>query len=158
MTTKDTVGSIAGVIATAALGSVASSDVRSPWYAALRKPAIQPPGPVFGVVWTILYTDIAATSAVVLDRLGYADRNAATAYRRALAVNLVLNASWSWVFFKGHRLPAATVLAGVLAASSVDLARRAGAASPAAAVALTPYAAWCSFATVLSAAIWQRNR
>jgi benzodiazapine receptor len=158
MSTRDTVGSVAGVVATAGLGSVASSDVGSPWYVALRKPAFQPPGQVFGVVWTILYTDVAATSAVVLDRLGHADRNAATAYRRALAVNLVLNASWSWVFFKGHRLLPATVVAGVLALSSIDLARRGAAASPAAAVALTPYAAWCSFATVLSATIWQQNR
>lgn len=157
MTTKDTVASIAAVVGTAALGSIASSDVRSPWYLKLDKPAIQPPGPVFGVVWTVLYTDIAATSAVVLDRLGYADRAAASGYRRALAVNLVLNASWSWIFFKAHRLLPATVVAGVLAVSSVDLARRAAAAEPAAAVALAPYAGWCSFATVLSAAIWRRN-
>lgn len=158
MTTKDTLGSIAGVVGTAALGSVASSDVRSPWYLALEKPPIQPPGPVFGVVWSVLYTDIAATSAVVLDQLGGTDPDEAMAYRRALAVNLVLNASWSWVFFKAHQLVPATVLAGVLAASSVDLARRAAVAKPAAAVALAPYAAWCTFATVLSGAIWRRNR
>ncbi len=157
MATKDTVGSIAAVVATAALGSLASSDVRGPWYLALDKPAIQPPGPVFGIVWSVLYTDIAATSAVVLDRLERMDPVAAEAYRRALAVNLVLNTSWSWVFFKAHRLLAAVGVAGVLAASSVDLARRAATAKPAAAVALAPYAAWCSFATVLSAAIWRRN-
>ncbi|WP_375424937.1 TspO/MBR family protein [uncultured Friedmanniella sp.] len=158
MTTKDTLGSVAGVLGTAVVGSVASRDVRSPWYLALRRPAIQPPGPVFGIVWSVLYTDIAATSAVVLDRLGRTDPAAADAYRRALAVNLVLNASWSWVFFKGHQLVPAVAVAGVLAASSVDLARRASAATPAAAGSLSVYAAWCSFATVLSAAIWRRNR
>jgi len=45
------------------------------------------------VVWTLLYSDIAVTSAVALDRL---EGDEAVAYRRALAANLVLNASWSF--------------------------------------------------------------
>jgi benzodiazapine receptor len=148
----------AAVAATAVLGSVASADVQSPWYAQLRKPAIQPPGIVFPFVWTTLYTDIAVSSAVVIDRLQRSDPSAASAYRRALAVNLVLNASWSWVFFKWHRLAPAIGVAGALAVSSADLARRADQADPHAAWARVPYAAWCSFATVLTTAIWRRNR
>jgi benzodiazapine receptor len=148
----------AAVAATAVLGSAASADVQSPWYAGLRKPAIQPPGIVFPFVWTALYTDIAVSSAVVIDRLQRSDPAAASAYRRALGVNLVLNASWSWVFFKAHRVAPAIAVAGALAASSADLARRADQADPHAAWALAPYAAWCSFATVLSTAIWRLNR
>ena len=146
------------VAATAASGSLASADTRSAWYRQLVKPAIQPPAAVFPVVWTTLYADIAVTSALALERLDRDDPGAAAAYRRALALNLVLNASWSWVFFKAHQLVPAVVVAGALAASSVDLVRRTAAARPAAGAALAPYAAWCSFATVLSAAIWRRNR
>ena len=40
----------AAVGAAAVLGSVASGGVNSPWYLALHKPAIQPPGPVFPIV------------------------------------------------------------------------------------------------------------
>jgi benzodiazapine receptor len=152
------VGTSAAVAATAALGSLASTDVNSEWYVRLRKPAIQPPGVVFPIVWTTLYTDIAVSSAVALDRLETSDSAAAVAFRRALAVNLVLNTSWSWVFFKAHQLAPAVAVAGALAVSSADLARRAGRASPAAGWALVPYAAWCSFATVLSGVIWRRNR
>ena len=89
-----TVGAVA---ACAALGSIASGEVRSRWYARLEKPVIQPPGVVFGPVWTALYADIAVTSAIAIDRLQEHDR---ATYERALAANLVLNASWSWVFFR----------------------------------------------------------
>ena len=148
----------AAVGAAAVLGSVASGGVNSPWYLALHKPAIQPPGPVFPIVWTLLYSDIAITSAVVIDRLQVADPEAAVAYQRALALNLVLNTSWSWVFFKAHKLVPAIVVAGALATSSIDLARRAARANRAAGAALSPYAAWCSFATALTTAIWRGNR
>lgn len=156
---KKTLAGTAGAVGAAAvLGSVASRGVNSPWYVALDKPAIQPPGPVFPIVWTLLYSDIAISSAVVIDRLRGADPGAAIAYQRALALNLVLSTSWSWVFFKAHKLVPAIVVAGALATSSIDLARRAARANRAAGAALSPYAAWCSFATALTTAIWRGNR
>lgn len=158
MFTKTLGKTAAAVGACAVLGSVASTGVNSRWYRALDKPAIQPPAAVFPVVWTLLYTDIAVSSAVAVDRLRLGDPTAADAYWRALALNLVLNASWSWVFFRAHRIVPAMAVAGALATSSVDLVRRARQAEPAAGAALVPYAAWCGFATVLTGAIWSRNR
>lgn len=146
----------AATAATAVTGSVASSSgANSPWFARLRKPRFQPPAAVFPVVWTALYTDVAVTSAVALDRLPESDR---AAYGRALAVNLVLNAGWSWVFFRAHRLALAPVVAAGLAVSSADLTRRTAAAHRGAGAVMAPYPAWCSFATLLSGAIWWRNR
>ena len=147
------------VAATAAAGAAASSDVRSAWYASLDKPSYQPPGEVFPVAWSVLYTDIAVTSSLTLAALrreGRADEMAR--FAGALAVNLVANAAWSWVFFRWHRLATASGVAALLAVSSADLARRARRVSPAAAAALAAYPAWCGFATVLSTAIWRRNR
>ena len=149
----------AAVASTAGVGSLASKDVDTPWYAALDKPPYQPPGAAFPVAWTTLYTDLALTSAHALDRLEGAGRTEeATRYRRALGINLVVNGAWSWVFFRWHRLDAAVLVAGVLALSSADLVRRTARVSPAAAAALAPYPAWCTFATVLSADIARRNR
>lgn len=156
--TKNLAKTATAVALAAVAGSVASADTKSRWYARLEKPAIQPPASVFPIAWTLLYVDIAVTSAVVLDRLQRDGRDEkAAAYWRALAANLVLNAGWSWVFFKAHRLPAAIGVAGALAVSSIDLARRAARTGRGPAVALAPYAGWCSFATVLTAAIWRRN-
>jgi len=147
------------VAATAVAGSVASQDVGGRWYRRLDKPAFQPPGAVFPAVWTALYSDIAVTTAAASDRLRErGDTEAARGLHRALGVNLVLNASWSWVFFRFHRLRPAVAVAGALSASSADLTRRVGRADRHAGVSLAPYAAWTSFATVLSAAIWRRNR
>ncbi|MGD9622614.1 MAG: TspO/MBR family protein [Mycolicibacterium sp.] len=146
-------------LATAALGGLASRPAQSHWYRRLRKPGFQPPRQVFPVVWPILYADIAVVSASVIDTFN--DRGEAAearSYTRALAVNLALNAGWSWVFFNRRRLGGSAVLAGALTASSADLARRAASANPTAGVALAPYALWCAFATVLSTRIWQLNR
>lgn len=142
---------------TAVSGSRAT-DPKSGWYRSLDLPDWQPPGWLFPVVWTALYTDISATSAKVLTELdAESGREYADAYRRALMVNLALNQAWSWVFFRGHKLGAATVVAALLAGSSIDLARRAGRAGGGKALALAPYAAWCSFATVLTETLRRRN-
>ncbi|MBB1484384.1 tryptophan-rich sensory protein [Tessaracoccus sp. MC1865] len=142
---------------TALSGSLAT-DPGSAWYRALDKPGWKPPSWVFPIVWTALYTDIALTSAKVIEDLeAQGDPASADRYRNALVLNLALNQGWSWAFFRAHRLGSATVLAGLLAASSWDLARRAGPSGSSRMAALAPYAAWCSFATFLTAEIRRRN-
>jgi translocator protein len=145
--------------ATAGIGSVASKPRITRWYARLRKPAYVPPDAVFPVAWTTIYTDIAITSATAIDRLRAAGRHQeARNYTVALAANLILNAGWSWLFFKYNKLGASAVGAVVLAASSADLTRRTAAADQRAGVALLPYPLWCAFATVMSVHIWVLNR
>ncbi|MEV0248972.1 TspO/MBR family protein [Nocardia sp. NPDC050712] len=141
--------------AAAGVGSIAGQGTRSAWYRTLRKPGYQPPAPVFPIVWTILYADIAVSSAYAADQADRADR---AAYLRALAANLAVNGAWSWIFFRAHRPGAAALTAGALAAGSADLAQRTRRLDRRAGTALLPYAAWCLFATVLSADIWRRNR
>lgn len=152
-------GTALAVSAAAGAGSVASPARTAAWYARIRKPRYQPPGAVFPVMWSALYTDIAATSAVAIDRFRDAGReDKARGYIAALGVNLTLNAAWSWLFFRYHKLGAAALGAAVLTASSADLVRRAADADPRAAAALSPYPLWCGFATVLSTHIWRLNR
>src|SRR5215813_967567 len=91
--------SAAAVFATATIGGLAGRPAESDWYSKLRKPSFQPPRQAFPIVWPILYADIAAVSASTVDELeDKGRRNDARAYRRALAVNLLLNGSWSWLF------------------------------------------------------------
>jgi benzodiazapine receptor len=147
------------VAAAAGTGSIASPGRAAGWYSRVRKPAYQPPGAVFPVVWTTLYGDIAVTSAVAIDRLRAAGRHdEARRYAAALGVNLALNAGWTWLFFRFHKLGASAVGAAVLTASSADLARRTAQADPKAGLAQSLYPLWGAFATVLSAHIWRLNR
>ncbi|MBK8447295.1 MAG: tryptophan-rich sensory protein [Micropruina sp.] len=148
----------AAVAGTAVVGGLLT-DPSSDWYRRLRKPAIQPPGWVFGPVWTTLFGLVAVSSAATIaDAREAGDDEAAEQFERALALNLALNTSWSGVFFRGHALKTSAVTAGLLAVSSADLARRAAPHGTGKAAALGLYAAWCAFATVLSTAVAIKNR
>lgn len=144
----------AATAAAAAIGSVAV-DPNSRWYRRLSKPRWQPPAPAFGIVWTVLYADLAVTSATALSRT--TTRRERADHWRRLAVNLALNAGWNWLFWRVHKPWPATVEAAVLTVSSADLVRRIARKHRGAGTALAPYAAWCAFATVLTAAIARRN-
>jgi tryptophan-rich sensory protein len=151
--------SAAAVFATATAGGLASRPAESNWYSTLRKPSFQPPRQAFPIVWPILYADIAAVSASTVDQLDDQGRNAeARAYKSALAINLVLNGSWTWLFFNRHKLGASAVAAAALTASSADLTRRAIATQPSRGAPLVLYPLWCAFATLLSTRIWMLNR
>lgn len=143
------------VAATAVLGGLASRPAQSAWYANLKKPPYQPPRQAFPIVWPILYADIAVTSAATLDQLAQRERRA---YIVALVSNLVLNGSWSWLFFNQRRLGMSAIAAAALTASSADLTRRSVAVQGAKAAPLAAYPAWCAFATALSTHIWALNR
>ncbi|MCV7347220.1 TspO/MBR family protein [Mycolicibacterium rhodesiae] len=156
---KSIVATSLATAAAAVAGSIASRSGVETWYPRIRKPRYVPPNAVFPVAWTTLYADIAVTSAATIDKLWANGEEAkARAYIGALGVNLVLNAGWSWLFFKSHKLGPSAVAAGALAVSSADLARRSAAADPKLGAALAPYPLWCSFATLMSTDIWRLNR
>jgi translocator protein len=159
MKTRTLIPNALAVTATGVLGGFASRPAQSAWYAALKKPRYQPPRQAFPIVWPILYADIAVVSASTLDDLderGQSDQK--RAYIAALTANLVLNASWSWLFFTKRRLGTSAIAAGLLTASSADLTRRAAAVCGTRAAPLALYPLWCAFATVLSTHIWILNK
>ncbi len=147
-----------GLVAAAATAGTLATEPDGGWYRGLAKPSWQPPPEAFPIVWTTLYVDIAVTSAAVLNEL---DRRGETGqaadFRTALAGNLALNGGWSWLFFRGHNLPASTLGAGLLALNSLRLVRRAGRVDRRFALALAPYALWTAFATVLAGVVWSLN-
>ena len=151
--------SAAAVLVTGAVGGLASRPAESGWYAKLRKPSFQPPPQAFPIVWPLLYADIAAVSAATVDELEDQRRaEKASAYRKELALNLILNGSWSWLFFNRGWLGTSAVAAAALTASSADLTRRAVEVRPGRGAPLALYPLWCAFATVLSTRIWMLNR
>ncbi|WP_203234043.1 TspO/MBR family protein [Actinomyces sp. 565] len=149
------------VAATAAAGT-ASSDPRGEYYKDLKKPDWNPPNEVFPIVWTTLYTDLAATTGLTLADLWQAgeltgSNKEANRFLAATVTNLALNGGWSWAFFRAKQPMLAAAWAGVLAASSADLTRRVFKVSRGRGAVLAPYAAWTAFATVLSCAVWKLN-
>ncbi|HEX5398105.1 MAG TPA: TspO/MBR family protein [Verrucomicrobiae bacterium] len=124
------------------------------WYASLNKPAWNPPGWVFGPVWTVLYTMMAVAAWLVWKRGGF------IAQRRPLTlflVQLALNAAWTPLFFGLHRTGAAfaeIVLLWLAIAATLVSFRT---VSHVAAWLLAPYLAWVSFAAALTFALWRLN-
>lgn len=141
--------------ATAAAASAATrTSVDSAWFESLDKPRFYPPRWAFPAAWTVLYTDVAVSSAAALDAMSEAERRHLW---RALAVNLGLNAAWCWSFFARRELAVSVPVAAALAVSSAGLVRRVGMADARAGAALVPYPLWCAFATALSSSIAARN-
>jgi TspO/MBR family len=77
----------------------------------------------------------------------------------ALAANLVVNAGWSWLYFKHHKLGAsARDRCRRSGGQQRDVARRVGEADTKAGLALVLYPLRCAFATAMSTHIWRLNR
>ena len=126
------------------------------WYAALRKPPYNPPGWIFGPVWTVLYA-LMGVAAWLVVRRGW-NSVAVKAALAAFVAQLVLNMLWSAVFF-GMRSPgiAFIELLGLWVAILVTI-RLFWRVSPTAGALLVPYVLWVSFAAVLNYSIWRLNR
>lgn len=135
------------------LGGMAIGFVTRPgaWYAALQKPAFNPPGWVFGPVWTLLYVLIGVAGW----RLWRAQRNSAA--MALWGLQLLLNYLWSPAFFGMHNPALALGVIVALLAAIVATIAAAWRRERTAALLLLPYAAWVGFATVLNAAIVALN-
>jgi benzodiazapine receptor len=123
------------------------------WYPALAKPSWTPSGATIGTAWTILYT-LMAIAAWIVWRGGDGDRQCLlTLY----AVQLLLNAGWSALFF-GFRSPGLALFEiGVLWVAILATAASFWKVSKPAGALMAPYLIWVSFAGVLNAMIWLLN-
>ena len=146
-------GWAAAVTAVAVVGGLAT-DTSSDWYRDLEKPSWQPPGSVFGPVWTVLYVLIAVAATLSFRDVGGPRRRLVLGL---YAANLALNVAWTWIFFQGHAPTAAGIEIVFLLATIVALIWLVRPHNRAAALALAPYGAWVAFATALTWAIAAHN-
>jgi translocator protein len=126
---RATVALIGWLLACFGAASLGAFFMPGDWYAALQKPSWNPPGWLFGPVWSALYTMMAVAAWLVWKSRGFA------AQRRPLTLFLVqlgLNAVWSPLFFGLH-------WTGVAFAE------------------MAPYLAWVSFASLLNFTLWRLN-
>ena len=148
--------SIAVCLLAGVIGSLFTYSSIPTWYAALIKPALNPPNWIFGPVWTTLYI-LMGISLYLIIKKGKPDRTIWTAII-VFAVQLVLNTLWSIVFFGNHMLFLALViiialwlmiLMNIILFYKLD--KWAG-------ILLIPYILWVSFATYLTYALWMLNK
>ena len=135
-------------------GAVAGSAADNPWYAELVKPEVQPPGWVFGLVWSCLYFMTGLALAMILHARG--------ARYRGIAIGLFLaqfflNLLWSPIFFGQHQVTTAFYVLLVILALALATTFAFGQVRKAAAWLMVPYLAWLCFAGILNFQIDRLN-
>ena len=125
------------------------------WYAALRKPAWNPPNWLFGPAWTLILG--LAAWAGVLAWTQAPDAAARWRIGGLFGVNMVLHALWSPLFFTFRRPDWALVEAHLLWLSVWALVLGLAPYSALAPWLLLPYLLWVAFAIALNATIVRLN-
>jgi tryptophan-rich sensory protein len=143
---------VAATLMVGALGSAITGPSIPTWYSGLNRPAFAPPNWIFAPVWTSLYVAMAVAAWRV-----WKARGLASLEMRLYAFQLLLNLTWSVIFFGLHRIDLAlgeiaalwlAILATMIVFFRAD--RIAG-------LLLLPYLAWTGFAAMLNFAFWQLN-
>jgi translocator protein len=126
------------------------------WYSTLTKPSFTPPNGVFGPVWVSLYLLIGIAAYLV-----WQHRNGSFKFRRARNVyflQLILNFSWSMVFFGMEQILGGLIVIALLWLSIVANIFYFYRYSKVAAWLLVPYLLWVSYASMLNLYIYLLNR
>ena len=142
------------------LGALTTATGESSWYASLVKPPFNPPGWLFGPVWTALYAMMGLAAFLV-----WRARRAATGTEQAVAsralvlfaVQLVLNGIWTPIFFGAESIVGGAVVILTLLVVLAFTIRAFFRVSRTAGWLLVPYLLWIAFATTLNLSIWWLN-
>lgn len=144
------VSELAGII-----GTIFTVSAIPTWYATLAKPALNPPGWIFGPVWTMLYLLMGIAAFLVWNR-GW-DRKDVRGALAVFGLQLVLNAFWSIIFFGLHSPLWALIDIALMWLTIVWTMVLFYKVSKPAMWLLVPYILWVSFAVYLNYSIWILN-
>lgn len=152
---RQAVGLILWLLVSLSAGWFGSRFEPGGWYEGLTKPTWNPPSSVFAPVWSTLYSLMGIAAWLVWRKVGFA--GAPIAFR-LFALQLVLNALWSYLFFGIHQPGIAfldiVILWAAILATTIGFWR----VSVPAGVLLLPYLGWVAFASALNLQLWRLNR
>ncbi len=132
------------------LGSFFTVSSLPTWYQSLNKPFFSPPNWIFGPVWTILYIMMGVSLYLVTSEKKKMIRQKAI---QIFAVQLILNISWSIIFF-GLRNPVLAFVNILFLWIAIFLTIKSfNKINKLAGNLLIPYLLWVSFATILNLSI-----
>ncbi|XP_072933547.1 translocator protein-like [Epargyreus clarus] len=137
-------------------GQVKKADGKA-WYETIKRPSWNPPNWVFGPAWTALYTGMGYASYMVYEECGgFTEKSVLP-----LALyggQLVINWTWTPVFFKMHKIGLALIHMLALDVAATACAISFYKVNPDTVYFMTPYLCWLAFATCLNHAIWDLNK
>jgi benzodiazapine receptor len=148
------------VVTCLAIGYLSGMVTRSAivtWYPTLVKPSFNPPNWIFAPVWSMLFIMMGVAAGLVWNRIEFEKE----IVKKALvffAIQLALNALWSYLFFGLHNPMLAGLEIIVLWLMIYETYIQFSKINRIAGYLFIPYLAWVSFAAVLNASIWWLNR
>ena len=127
------------------------------WYPTLVKPSFNPPNWIFAPVWSMLYIMMGIAAGLVWDRM---ESNTALVKKALVvfAIQLALNALWSYLFFGLMNPMLALIEIVILWLMIYETYVQFGKINKIAGYLFIPYLLWVSFAMVLNASIWWLNK
>jgi len=137
------------------LSAIATQSSVSTWYPTLSKPVFTPPNWLFAPVWTVLYILMGTAAGMVWNK-GYYHKWVKTALYH-FGFQLILNASWSILFFGMHLVVPALLIIISLFILLLFTFKWFKVVKPIAAYLLLPYLIWVAYATALNFEIWRLN-
>ena len=144
------------VFCVAALGSIfTNTGIGNGWYSGLIKPDWTPPGNVIGAIWTAIFV-LATVSILILWNRSVHDSRFRHVMQ-AFAVNGILNASWSYIFFVRNWMGWGVIVAVLMWLSVIELMVCLWPLKKTSSLLLLPYACWLIVASVLNFLIWRMN-
>lgn len=126
-------------------------------YGTVNTPPLSPPAIVFPIVWTILFTLMGISSAIVYVKGKEEDIDISSALGIYL-LQLAVNFFWSIIFFNMRAFLFAFIWIILLWLLIVAMIKRFYEISPLAAYLQLPYLLWVTFAAYLNLAIYILNR
>lgn len=135
------------------IGNLITKFNKEPWYSELKKTPLTPPGWVFGTIWPLLYFLMAlAIWIAVTTNSKYKNRIIILYF-----IQLIINASWTPVFFGMHSIIGGLLLIPLLIICIALLMKEYYIQSRISFYLMIPYFVWCCFAFFLNLRIYQLN-
>jgi benzodiazapine receptor len=117
------------------------------WYNNVNKPAWQPPGFIFGIIWPYNFVVLGIAAFVIGQR---ASRPLALTYLAFFALSVAAALAWAFQFYRPHNFTAAAIALTATAVLTIPMIYILFTISLPIALAVVPYQVWVAIAASIS--------
>ena len=134
------------------IGGIVSIYYKDPWYSLLTKPSFNPPDWIFAPVWTTLYLMMTFSIWIFWHSK---KKEIQTVY--IYFIHIVVNTTWTIVFFLLHNLVLAAVILTLLIIMIIVMIYRFKSVNLISVYLMIPYLLWCLYALILNISLINLN-
>jgi benzodiazapine receptor len=148
---------VAICLAVGYLSSFVTQSSITTWYPEIKKPVFNPPNWIFAPVWTLLFILMGISAGMIWNKFE-TQKELVKKGMLFFAIQLLLNALWSYLFFGLNNVLLALIEIILLWLVIYETYHIFKQIDKKASYLLIPYLAWVGFATILTGSIFWLNR